>query len=252
MKSILSFTILLFLASCSHSKVKNTNPQGPFLVATNYFQNSGESAALYEQGYNVAYLYVEKVMKDYKKTYKGKLPACVALDIDETVLNNSFYQGTLYEESKSYTDETWDEWVNLAKAPALPGVVNYIEKIRDLGVEPIFITNRRSYLLDKTIENLKKVGIKTEKKFVVGRDKTHSKESRRALFKNQCNIIQLIGDNLSDFSDDYNSEDREERQSLVRKKNKDFGTRYILLPNPMYGDWRKSILNKPLKTIDSL
>ncbi len=248
MKYALILTFLLF-TSCAHQgKKDNANPQTPFLVATKYFQNSAEAAALYEQGYNVAYLYVQKVMKNYKE----KLPACVVLDIDETVLNNSYYQGTLYEKGETYRDETWDEWVNLAKAPALPGVVSYISKVRDLGVEPIFITNRRSYLLDKTIENLEKVGIPTEKKFMVGRDKVHSKEVRRALFKNSCHIIQLIGDNLSDFSDDYNAQEMKKRKQQVSKKNEFFGTRYILLPNPMYGDWRKTILDYPLKSIDSL
>lgn len=242
----IAMILLVLLTSCAHSnKEAKENPQVPFLIATKYFQNSGESAALYEQGYNVAYLYVKKVMASYKE----KLPACVVLDIDETVLNNSYYQGTLFENSESYTDETWDKWVNLASAPALPGAVSYIQKVRDLGVEPIFITNRRSYLLDKTIENLEKVGIHTDKKSIVGRDETHSKEMRRSLFRKSCNIIQLIGDNLSDFSDDYNSTDLEERKNQVLLRSKHFGTRYILLPNPMYGDWRKTILSRPLSRL---
>ncbi len=246
MKFLIFPLILLF--SCAHSVDEKSNPQTPFLVATKYFQNSGESAALYHQGYNVAYQYIEQLMK----SYKHRKPACVVLDVDETILDNSFYQGTLFEKGEIYDDKTWDEWVMMAKAPALPGVVEYLKKVRDLGVEPIFITNRRSHLVEATVENMEKVGIPVDPKFIVGRDKIHSKELRRTRFGKDCNIVQLIGDNLSDFSDDYNSTNLEERKDQVRQNKSNFGTRYILLPNPMYGDWRKTILDQPLKKINQL
>ena len=242
------FVLSLLMTSCAHSSKKLENPQTPYLVATKYFQNSAESAALYHQGYNMAYDYVDKVMKNYK----GDIPACVVLDIDETVLDNSYYQGSLYQKAENFSPKTWDEWVVLSLAPALPGVVNYLNKVRDLGVEPIFITNRASYLIDATIVNLEKVGIEVSRKFIVGKDKIHSKELRRSRFQNSCRLIQLIGDNLSDFSDDYDGDSIDKRKKQVQQKSDLLGTRYILLPNPMYGDWRKTILESPLKGIKDL
>ncbi|MBC96486.1 MAG: 5'-nucleotidase, lipoprotein e(P4) family [Halobacteriovoraceae bacterium] len=251
---LITTSLFISISSCSsfsekrELESKKENPQTPFLVATKYFQNSAEAAALYHQGYNVAFQYVDSLMK----TYREKKPACVVLDIDETVLNNSYYQGSLYHESKSFSDETWDEWVRQSRAPALPGVVEYIEKVRELGVEVIFITNRRSYLIEPTLENLTRVGIKAERRYIVGRDKIHSKEMRRARFKKFCNIVQLIGDNLSDFSDDYQGSTIQERKDKLESQHSLLGSRYILLPNPMYGDWRKTILPKPLKKMEDL
>jgi 5'-nucleotidase (lipoprotein e(P4) family) len=245
------FFLVMICSSCSQQSVQpvgEANPQTPYLVATKYFQNSAENAGLYHQAYNMAYAYVAKVMKNYKNRKK----ACVVLDIDETVLDNSFYQGSLYHSGKNYTPESWSEWVQLAQAPALPGSVEYIRKVRELGVEILLITNRSSELVEATIKNLEQVGVEIDPKYIVGKDKTHSKELRRSRFKNECQTIQLIGDNLSDFSDDFNSEDMEKRKKQVLDQASLFGTRYILLPNPMYGDWRKTILKNPLKGIDSI
>lgn len=58
-------------------------------MAVSWYQNSAEAKALYLQGYNTAkYQLDEHIKKD-----KGKKKLAIALDLDETVLDNSPYQG---------------------------------------------------------------------------------------------------------------------------------------------------------------
>ncbi len=54
----------------------------------------------------------------------------------------------------------------------------------------------------------------------------------------------LIGDNLTDFSLLYDEQSSDKRKSVVMNKHyKKFGTEYFMLPNPMYGDWDKALLD---------
>ncbi len=50
----------------------------------------------------------------------------------------------------------------------------------------------------------------------------------------------LIGDNLSDFNTVFDKRDGSEFDRVNELKNQ-FGYRYIVLPNPTYGDWEKPI-----------
>lgn len=50
-------------------------------------------------------------------------------------------------------------------------------------------------------------------------------------------IAMLVGDSLSDFTDDFSADDltADSRADLVPEHAEEFGTRWILLPNAMYG-----------------
>ena len=50
----------------------------------------------------------------------------------------------------------------------------------------------------------------------------------------------LIGDNLSDFNDEFEVKLSEERTNYTDKLSNDFGTKLIILPNPNYGDWESN------------
>jgi 5'-nucleotidase (lipoprotein e(P4) family) len=47
----------------------------------------------------------------------------------------------------------------------------------------------------------------------------------------------LLGDNLSDFMDVFDKKSTQVRNKLVEGMKDDFGRKFIVLPNPMYGDW---------------
>src|SRR5215218_6691142 len=49
------------------------------------------------------------------------LPPAVILDLDETVFDNSAFQGQLVRDRRSYTEDAWREWVHARRAGAVPG-----------------------------------------------------------------------------------------------------------------------------------
>jgi 5'-nucleotidase (lipoprotein e(P4) family) len=51
----------------------------------------------------------------------------------------------------------------------------------------------------------------------------------------------LCGDNLADFSNVFEGKTTEERATAVDAARQRFGTQFIVLPNPMYGDWENAI-----------
>jgi predicted secreted acid phosphatase len=57
----------------------------------------------------------------------------------------------------------------------------------------------------------------------------------------------LMGDNLGDFSNLFDKKNVDERMKNVNSVAAEFGDRFIVLPNPAYGDWESSLFNyKPL------
>ena len=50
----------------------------------------------------------------------------------------------------------------------------------------------------------------------------------------------LCGDNLSDFSNVFYREGKNTFEE-VDLAQKEFGSHFIVLPNPMYGDWERTL-----------
>jgi predicted secreted acid phosphatase len=55
-------------------------------------------------------------------------------------------------------------------------------------------------------------------------------------------IVLLCGDNLPDFDALYdNGPSEADRTSVTEKLRKQFGSRYIVIPNPSYGDFEGAL-----------
>lgn len=228
------FFIFVFLCGCAH------NPQDKFLMGNLYFQKSSEVKALYLQAYNAASDNLIRLKND-------KVNQCIILDVDETVLDNSLYQGWLFKEGQNYSSKTWDDWVLTANASVLPGALGFIKKARNMGYKTMFITNRKSYLKNATLNNLNKVGLKVERSDLLLRTNTSSKVERRKVIEKSCRIEMLIGDSMADFSEVFEGA-YSERVEKVQELKKQFGRRYFVLPNPMYGDWIRKIKGQSLNS----
>lgn len=208
------------------------------VMATNWYQTSGEAKALYIQGYNIA---TEK-LKSYLKTPHQK-PYSIVLDLDETVLDNSPYQAENIVRGRSYSSKTWDEWVNMKKAKAVPGAKEFLEFADKNGVKIYYISDRTESQLDATIENLKLEGIPVQSRenvLLKNKDDKSGKVNRREYVKEHTDLIMLFGDNLSDF-DLFSSKSIEEREGKVEELSKEFGDRFIIFPNPMYGAFESAM-----------
>src|SRR5690606_4751699 len=68
------------------------------------------------------------------------------------------------------------------------------------------------------------------------------KEERRAKVRKNHDLVMLFGDNILDF-DDPKESTLKSRTEFVKKHKKDFGEKYIILPNPMYGSWEATLYN---------
>ena len=152
----------------------------------------------------------------------------VIMDLDETVLDNSQYQVEIFEKGETFNMESWANWVNRADAKLVPGAKEYIDLVRQLGVQLIFISNRMDERLESTKENMKKLGVYHDNDIYLLRlDKKDKKNIRRnEVFKGtnrmstygSFEVIMYLGDAMGDFE--------------KTKFNNNF-----IFPNPMYGKW---------------
>ena len=171
------------------------------------------------------------------------LPAAVVLDLDETVLDNAPYQAWLMVSGESYSDATWEDWCDDGTATLIPGALEYLNAANALGVSVFFITNRSNACEAATIENLNRLGIEATTDTVITRGEINTgsdKGARRAHVAQTHRIVQLLGDNLGDFVDGYNGT-LEHRQQLYDTHADRWGRQWIVLPNPQYGSWPRSL-----------
>lgn len=259
------FTITALLTGCATTQPKITNNN---FNSTLWVQTAAEYEANSIQAYNSAESNIDVALRDKSWTAAleqgsnySLLPPAIILDIDETVLDNSPYQAQLVVlDGKEFDPETWDKWIAMEAAPAVPGAVDFINSVGDLGVEVIYITNRECAVRtdggpecpqkEDTIDNLRKVGIEEvdpNHVFLKGEqpDWTSEKKSRREEVASNHRIIMLFGDDLGDFLPDVkNNITPDQRAELVEKYSEYWGRKWFILSNPTYGSWL-NILSDP-------
>jgi 5'-nucleotidase (lipoprotein e(P4) family) len=204
-----------------------------------WFQSSGEVRALQYQAYALARLMLDR---DFRLHGRDKRRRAVVVDVDETVLDNSRYQASLIVNQKPYEAASWTAWCNRAEATAIPGAVEFLRYAVRRGVRIFYVTNRRAAEKEGTARNLKQLGFpQVSDETLLIRTETASKEPRRQSLSKKYRIVLLAGDNLNDFADLFEGKSVEERAAAVDAARQKFGTQFIVLPNPMYGDWESAI-----------
>lgn len=233
----LSLALLIFgFVSCQQTTVKTDLDENRYLeLATLWVQSSAEVKALYHQGYNAA-------MTQLNNTLQTKKPNEVAIiaDLDETVVDNSPYQAMMTLTGKNYPHR-WDEWMKKADAKALPGAVEFFNAAQKMGVKIYYISNRKEKYLNETKENLKKIGIPFEDDNLLLRTTTNDKEPRRKMISEKYYVALYLGDNTEDFPLAFDNKTVQERDEIVSKNIQDWGTRYIVFPNPTYGSFLSAV-----------
>lgn len=172
-------------------------------------------------------------------------PTAVILDVDETVLDNSPYQGEqVRRHATRFDGALWTQWVTAARAEPIPGVVEFLAHARDRGVKAVFVTNRDA-LTEKaaTIENLRRLGLDANAENVLcagERGWSRDKRVRRDFVAKQYRILLLIGDDLGDFVS-VQGLSLEQRARLVDDHEQFWQDRWIVVPNPAYGSWEAAM-----------
>lgn len=137
------------------------------------------------------------------ESIRGGDSAVVIFDIDETALDN--YEG-IKEISFGYSPRLWDEWVDEARAPAIPGVKRLYDFLINRGVKVIFITGRKEHHYEATKKNLELAGYTQFDTLIVRMKNDSGKKAiefkskkREELTAMGYNIIGNVGDQWSDL-----------------------------------------------------
>jgi 5'-nucleotidase (lipoprotein e(P4) family) len=217
------------------------------VMATLFQQRSAEFRAMSYQAFNLARLMLERDLRDDKVNS----PRAIIVDIDETLLDNSPHSAKCIENQTSYPDY-WEEWCELAIAKPLPGAVEFLTLARNYGVSIYYITNRREHLKEATMRNLRELGFPMiEDKYMMFRTAEAGKETRRLAVARNHHITMLIGDNLNDFAEVFESKSVEDRARITDSLRFEFGRRFIVLPNAMYGEWEGALYDYNFAISDS-
>lgn len=239
-KVIALILAIFIVVSCSNNAEQETAVDNEsLLLATLYQQKSAEVMALSYQAYNLAELRLIQILENnpYDK------PLAIVVDVDETVLDNSPFEAKSILENSDYPTN-WKEWCDLANAKDLPGAVEFLTFAASKGVETFYITNRKVEFQAATMKNLQKLGFPyVDDDHMLFRKNESNKESRRQTVLETHEIVILMGDNLNDFTDVFDSKSSENRQLLVESLKAEFGKKFIVLPNATYGSWVDAILN---------
>ncbi len=254
MKKILFFAIIFALitfVSCNQHAIQNTENQviteekkcgesDHLINATLWMQHSAEYRACCLQTYKNAKIALAENLKN-KQSDK---PAAVVLDIDETVLENHYYEAYMAIEGVSFSDSTWAIWTAKADATEVPGAIDFLKYAQSVGVKIFYISNRIPAELEPTMANMQKLNFPEvpAENFLLKTESSCKKE-RRDIVSEKYEIIMFVGDNMGDFAENF--DERKTNGDMLAETDEIInflGTKYIVLPNPTYGTWEKPIL----------
>ena len=223
-------------AATSGKSLNNITLNGKIYSAL-WQQNAGEFRALCYQAYNIAQMRIDENLQT-----KSAKPLAIITDIDETFLDNSPYAVTEAENGKDYNPQTWKNWTAKAEAKAYPGSLNLFNYAASKNITVFYITNRDENDRAGTLKNLQNLGFPfADEAHLLTKTTTSDKEARRLEVLKNYNVIIYLGDNLADFSKIFNKKPQAERNELVDENAKQFGKKFIVLPNSGYGDWEPAL-----------
>ncbi|MCE9637144.1 MAG: hypothetical protein K8T90_15675 [Planctomycetes bacterium] len=208
--------------------------------SVHWSRNSAEHRAAYLQAYRLA----GEVLARRVAGLPAGTKWAVALDADETIIDNSLYQkarGFL-----GYSKETWNEWVRLSAAAtrdvdlpaALPGAVQFLQRVRAAGGAIAIVTDREAVVEAETRTNLTKLDVPFDVLLCKPPAGDQSKGARWKKIEDgsatpdgqSLKIVMWVGDNIRDFPNG-------DQTGMPGAFFEEFGDQYFVLPNPMYGSW---------------
>jgi 5'-nucleotidase (lipoprotein e(P4) family) len=251
--SVLALVLLPLLYSLNAIAQAPAEPADNTYIegATLWQQTSGERRALSYQAFALARMMLDRDLR----MKRNRKPRAVIVDLDETILDNSRFEGMLLKNRVNYNQKDWTEWIDRVEATAVPGAVEFLRYAASRRVQVFYITNRNDVQKAGTATNLKQLGFPNvnDRTLLVQTDpKNSSKEVRRQSVGAKYRIVLLMGDDLNDFSDVFeNSKTVEGRMAMADRYKEEFGKRFIMLPNAMYGNWESSIYDYNFKLTEA-
>jgi len=234
---------------------KQEVPANRGLDANLYIQTAAEYRACCFQAYNLASFRLKERLAI--ESVKKKDPKfAVIMDLDETVFDNGAHQATMLRGNLAYDQAKWDSYEEFDgdEVTLIPGAKEFILEADKLGVSVVYISNRNERFREQTTAVLKRLELPLPSKdFLKLSTTTSNKTTRREEVDSKFFVLLLIGDNLRDFDDEFRARELkdktpeeltaaiQERKATVDKERAKFGDRWIILPNPAYGEWQKPL-----------
>lgn len=234
MKKIMIILALAVLLGCTPASRTDKELQDEsMLMAVLWVQTAAEYEALAHQAYNWARIRLDEALKE-----EHRKPVAIIADVDETVMNNTLYNAKGIIEKQNYPDDFYD-WIAQARGTEVPGAAEFCNYAASQGCTMFYITNRRERGKEGTVTNLQQLGFpNADSAHVLMKTSTSSKEPRRQHVMQDYDVVLLLGDNLVDFID-AGGADLTQRHDIIEAHKAEFGDRFIILPNPMHGSWKK-------------
>ncbi|HMO81738.1 MAG TPA: 5'-nucleotidase, lipoprotein e(P4) family [Pyrinomonadaceae bacterium] len=250
----LSFLILtvFLLGTYSQTPERQAADLEYQVAAVLYQQKAAEYRALAYQAFNLARLRLDadldrKSVRRLSKAERGR-PRAIIVDVDETVLDNSPAQAHSIKTGTPFNMPDWYAWGEMRKARAIPGAVEFLNYAVSRGVKVFYVSNRDEVQKQATIDNLRAVGFRDIDEYnVLLRQKDEAgnnvstKTPRREYVGQKYRVVMLLGDNLDDFSDVFEHKSVADRFAETDRYRDEWGKRWIVLPNAMYGTWENAI-----------
>lgn len=144
-------------------------------------------------------------------------------DVDETLLSNLPYYAANGYGSEDFNELSWDEWVDLAQAPALPASLRLYKELQQLGFTIFILTGRSEYQRNVTEKNLLYSGYSNWERLILRAEADESKPA--IIYKSeQRGVVEAEGYRIHGNSGDQWSDLLGVTVAL----------RSFKLPNPMY------------------
>lgn len=203
--------------------------------AIRWVRDSAEHRAIFLQIYRAALEHVER-----EAAGRAAGTWAVVLDADETVIDNSLYQLERAKLGLGFDRMSWHAWTARREAGAQPGAFAFLSRVRALGGKIAIVTNRAQSECPDTEAVFRKHDLAYDVILCMPDRGPSDKNPRFAAValgetaagREPLEILAFLGDNIRDFPS--------QSQALREKDDAafaEFGDRYFVLPNPMYGSW---------------
>jgi 5'-nucleotidase (lipoprotein e(P4) family) len=238
MKKIITVALLMVcLSTEAQDTVSALSPaQNLKLLPVLWQQHSAEYRALCYQAFNFATCRLNDLRLRKKKHY------AIITDVDETVLDNSYYEAKRLLENSEFEMSSWKQWTSRASATPVPGALEFLQYAAGKGVRIFYLSNRDTSEVAATVLNLKKFGFPdADAEHMLFMAKTSSKEERRQVVMTDYSVIMMLGDNLNDFARVFEKKNNSSRKVETDKLRNEWGKSFIVVPNATYGEWENAL-----------
>ncbi len=212
-------------------------------------QSSAEYEACCLQAYNTGLDRLSLLLQDC-----GAAKVAIIIDLDETVFDNGYYQLELAKLDSRFSSRLWNAYEadHASEVRSVPGAIRFLVEAHARNVAVFFISNRMEANRKATKEALERLlGRSVDDSMLLLQTDTSDKAPRRKAIEDKFPEILYLGDSIGDFftlpklpasgsSIDERARAVTNRMQSIADQGPQWGRRYIILPNPQYGEWSRS------------